>query len=168
MLSPTEGWAVGGPATLSWAYHGGCNAVIEHYFGGRWELVDALPPSLYRLPLFSTIAMTSATEGWAVGIRVHRIIPGSGEGGPGPASYDTESFVLRYHDDQWTEVRVPDVCGITGIALSGPEDGWAVGAGGALRLHNGAWSVAFGQVPQNPDDLSSASTCHFLTIDRVI
>jgi len=54
MVSPVEGWAVGGLGNSS-------NGIIVHYVSDQWRVQSIVDQSLY------SVAMRSATEGWAVG-----------------------------------------------------------------------------------------------------
>jgi photosystem II stability/assembly factor-like uncharacterized protein len=54
MISPSEGFAVGGIGNSS-------SGVILHYTSGRWSVQSTVDEYLYGLSL------RSATEGWAVG-----------------------------------------------------------------------------------------------------
>jgi hypothetical protein len=67
------------------------------------------------------IAMTSATEGWAVG-----------EG----------NYLLHDHGGRWSWVPVPgDGIFLVGVAMSSSDEGWAVGSA-ILHYHAGTWAVA--------------------------
>jgi hypothetical protein len=97
------------------------------------------------------MAMTSATDGWAVG----EIDGANGQ----PA----QGVILRYSDCHWSQVALDlkDV-GLTHISMDSPTDGWASGqwdynnanynSQGLILLHytGGAWSVVpMSQRPEN-------------------
>jgi hypothetical protein len=83
------------------------------------------------------LAMTSATDGWAVG----EIIDAQGQ--------TAQGVILRYSECHWSQValNLKDVS-LTHISMDSPTDGWASGqlipySDGFILLHytGGAWSV---------------------------
>lgn len=138
MISPTEGWAVGGARSVV-----GTPAVIEHFANGKWTVVDNLKRTVHGTPSLRSLVMVSPTEGWAAGAQIQVEYPssnGSGDTAPGPKDTYT-SYLLHYLDGQWTEVAVPNVKTVNGLAMDAPNDGWAAADGGLLHDHNGAWSA---------------------------
>ena len=126
MVTPTQGWAVGGycgcgsattPTTPGGASQAG--ALILRYQDGVWtEVTD--PNSALGQYLFDA-ALSSPTEGWAVGF-----------GGT----------LLHYHGGAWTPTTSPTTKGLLSVSLASASDGWAVGDQGTMvRLRAGAWSV---------------------------
>ncbi len=112
MVSPVEGWAVGGLGNSS-------NGVIVHYVGGRWLVHTVIDQSLYG------VTMRSATEGWAVGDlgAVYHYSNGQWSKMTSPASYTLYGVttlatgeawavgiggaLLHYHSGSWQqETRV--------------------------------------------------------------
>lgn len=83
------------------------------------------------------LALTSPTEGWAVGSIVNL------------QDNSTQGVILRFHQCHWTPValNLPNV-GLTNISMDSPTDGWAVGnyavtnAPFLLHYNNGAWKEA--------------------------
>jgi photosystem II stability/assembly factor-like uncharacterized protein len=149
MVSPTEGWAVGGngailhytasdgwtpvasptqatlhsvdmeTATEGWAV--GDSGTILHDSGGRWTSVA----SPITLSLWS-VAMVSASEGWAVG---------------------DNGAILQYGAGRWTQVVSPTNLPLRSVAMVSPSEGWAVGGIPGVSqtiLHDtaGSWSQA--------------------------
>lgn len=99
MVSPTEGWAVGG--------EGATNALILHYQHGQWSALPEHPRGQ-----LDAIAMVAPDEGWAVGTDV-----GGG------------SIMLRYSHGAWSPVSVPQVGALDTIAMYSADSGWAAGGG---------------------------------------
>ena len=97
MLSPTDGWAVGGNT----GYSPG-NGIIAHWDGTSWTRV-ATPENALR-----AIAMTGTGEGWAVG-----------EQG---AVWKATRGVWQAVDE-----RQYGYGNLTGIAMDSPTHGWSVG-----------------------------------------
>ena len=125
MVSATEGWAIGG--------YCGCGSaqgtsqpgsLILHYQNGVWSEVTS--PSHPLSQYLFDLAMSSATEGWAIGV-----------GGA----------LLRYSDGAWTAVNGPTTKGVLSLSLTSEADGWAVGDQGTiLQLQYGAWTLYSGDV----------------------
>ena len=69
---------------------------------------------------FNSIAMVSASEGWAVG---------------------TGGLIVRYAQEVWTRVASPTNQTLQSIAMVSAAEGWAVGDRGTiLRYAGGTWS----------------------------
>lgn len=126
MVSTTEGWAVGG--------YCGCGSVqgpssksgslILHYQNGVWSEVTS--PSHPLSEFLFDIAMSSATEGWATGVR---------------------GALLHYSGGVWTATNGPTPNGVLSLSLTSEADGWAVGDQGTiLQLEYGAWTLYSGDV----------------------
>jgi hypothetical protein len=96
MVSPTEGWAVGGistfvkPTKQNPGQPASGKVVLRHYLHGAWSSVD-LPLDGY----LSSISMDSPTDGWAVGQT-----PGQGQVQPTP-------LLLHYDGQTWKPVIIP-------------------------------------------------------------
>ncbi len=158
MASPTDVWAFG---TWGASYNGPiesatapsqCQAclLILRYDGHAWSRVP-LDPALATLPLrITSVAMLSATEGWAVG----------------------GNMVLHYTGGAWTlaETLPQDAQtydSLTRIAMVSPTEGWALGiqsdptAGDTpflLHYLRGAWTPVHLAVFDQPRvDLESIS-----------
>jgi photosystem II stability/assembly factor-like uncharacterized protein len=115
MVSPSEGWAVGGEFVASTNINGNTvnvspkSGTILHYSGGKW--ID----QLVNQPLFS-VSMVSAKDGWAAG-------------------YNGE--LLYYDGSTWTQVTVPTSAVLRGVFMLSAKDGWIVGYGGTILHYNG-------------------------------
>ncbi|GEM_PF-624160 len=109
MLSASDGWAIGNltmdTQTNANAYFG----AIFHYTGGRWTLQQTIANGS-----LSAFAMTSPTDGWAVGT-----IAANG-------SQQGQSLLLHYNGQTWTRVQAPGGQ-LTTIAMASASDGWATG-----------------------------------------
>ncbi|HEX8033162.1 MAG TPA: zf-HC2 domain-containing protein [Ktedonobacterales bacterium] len=126
MVSATEGWAVGGYCGCGNVQGPSSNSgsLILHYQNGVWSEVTN-PSHPLSQDLFD-IAMSSATEGWAVGF-----------GGA----------LLHYSSGVWTTINVPTTKGILSLSVTNETDGWAVGDQGTiLQLQYGAWTLYSGDV----------------------
>jgi hypothetical protein len=151
LAAPGEGWAVGGWAGEGWAVGGTRGVwlpyclrepgVIERLTGGTWTLAFSLPGELdgpAGQPTLLTLALQSATEGWAAGALLHQKIEGSEAAGD---VCTASSYMLHLSGGQWTAVPVPDVGPINGLAFDSPDDGWAAADGGLLHYHAGTWTA---------------------------
>lgn len=117
MVSPTEGWAVGG--TTSFSEVGKkpgkpetAQVLLWHYLHGRWSAVN--------LPLvgtLSSISMDSPTDGWATGYT-----PGIGNG-------PQTSLLLHYNGHIWQQMPLnPQMKYLGRVIMLSPTDGWIVGS----------------------------------------
>lgn len=125
MVSPDEGWAVGTtllPQTstpqsgLEYLYGA---PVILHYSQGHWR-PEPLPlrcQSSCHMVLHS-IAMVSATEGWAVG---NSVLPLGADG-------FTSGLILHYAGGKWSIDSYRDST-LSHIVMSSANDGWMLGEG---------------------------------------
>ena len=136
MISPDQGWAVGGLEGLILRYDGhtwqqvasptqvilwaldlvsasdgwavGTDGTIVHYNGTAWQTV--VSPTSNTL---WAIAMVSADDGWAVG---------NGGG------------ILHYDGSDWSAVQSPTTNDFNAVTMVSPSEGWAVGDNGTI-LH---------------------------------
>jgi len=125
LLTPTEGWAVGGTCHI---YNTtGCGAATDvgytlHWDGTRWSRV-LTPPNTKTL---ASVFMVTASDVWAVGW-----------GGT----------IIHWDGTSWVTPLVPGGTGnlFSVFILPGGLDGWAVGASTILRWSGtwptGAWSL---------------------------
>ena len=127
MVSPDEGWAVGGSEriTVAQATVGGSvnlaaavslpgTCAILHYSGGRWSRVSC--PFDHHL---SAVTALPDGEAWAVG----------------------NGAVLHETGGVWSRVAAP-AAGLAAIAMVSPDTGWASGSRGALlRCAHGTWTA---------------------------
>lgn len=162
MISPDEGWIVGDKPRSNPTKDASGNAdqnavepIILHYKAGRWTQ-DQLPADLnpYHLDMtLSSIAMISATEGWATGSTLLPAYPNTIIDGI------TFPVLLHYTGGKWTLVKNPQV-DMGGMVIRSATDGWAIGQGRALRYNGTTWtaikdpafaSVVMQQVAEAPD-----------------
>jgi len=142
MLSPEEGWLIGG-ITVTTHSNGQqvYDPLIMHFLHCHWTQVHL---ALHGFELFD-LNMLSPNDGWALG---GDLLTGS------PHS---RAVVVRYHAGQWQVVTIPAVVETHAdvgyeydkLVMTSPEDGWIVaqtednnGITYVLRLQHGAWSVA--------------------------
>jgi len=113
MVSPDEGWAVGGTSTQNALDPGSVKVVLMHYRHGAWSSVD-VPLDGY----LTSISMDSSTDGWAVGQT-----PGQGQTQPTP-------LLLHYDGQTWKQVTIPAKYGQPQqVQMLSATDGWMVGQG---------------------------------------
>jgi len=157
MLSPSEGWAVGGIGTTP---------VILHYTGGSWVQVSAPPTG----GVLRSVFMVDSGNGWAVGD--HGAIlrySGASWGLVGsPTSDNLRSVfmvgvsdgwavgdagtILRYQgvNGQWISYASPTTSQLNSVSLLDSSHGWAVGAGGTILHFDGSiWLNVAGPVTTN-------------------
>lgn len=110
LAGPNDGWAVAG------SYYG----YLLRLSGGNWTLGP------YTYAYLNDVALTSASDGWAVGNQIWRLSGGA----------------WAKHADSSSQLY--------GLALSSPASGWAVGYSGTImRLSAGAWSAGDGPATQS-------------------
>jgi hypothetical protein len=120
MVSPTEGWAVGGIAIediMVGIYEG----AILHWDGNNWSIFTTTT----YIP--TSVDMLSATDGWIGG--------GTDWAGSGK--------ILHWTGTTWQEVAHPVIGKIFSIAMVSADEGWAVAGGLPDPLHwdGDAWTV---------------------------
>jgi hypothetical protein len=130
LLSPTQGWSVGGGAPESRPNAWG-PAVVEQYQAGVWQVTHVISGNIYQArgqPELLCVAMTSAEDGWV-----------------GGASYywgkDYTPLLVHYHARQWTFTPAPAVGAIHRIEMLSPDEGWAAADGGLLQYTGGQWRL---------------------------
>lgn len=122
-------------------FDGDAPSVFLHFDGSRWSRV-ASPLPHARI---ASMAMMSASEGWAVGV----LPPPTKGGGSGDATTPYEALILHYHDGRWEEqARYPGPVEANGttfytfnrIAAMADGQGWAIGSNGLLAHYvHGSW-----------------------------
>ncbi len=130
MVSPQEGWAVGTGAVID-NFGGGSEVpIFVHYTGGHW--VEVNPATLTVSGYPNILAMTSASDGWALG---------TGTAAHFQNGTWLEDIAFETNAD-WSTVQ------FTGISLASPMEEWAVGragnpmAGVIAHFCAGKWSRA--------------------------
>ena len=113
MLSPTEGWAVGGsgPGADADLTH----TLIARWDGSTWRAVPSPNPGTTTNQLDAVTARAS-DDVWAVGHTTSK----------GPA----QALVLHWDGKEWTQVPTPDLVGgieLLDVAVVSPSSVWAVG-----------------------------------------
>jgi hypothetical protein len=115
--------------------------------------------------IFSSVAMVSATEGWAVGDNgaILHYIDGTWQGVNSPTTENLNSVamvsasegwavgrdgvILHYTNGVWQEVSSPRDDYLYSVAMISATEGWAVGNYTILHYINGAWQDAMGGSP---------------------
>src|SRR5258705_172574 len=145
MVSPDEGWAVGGQAwNTSGNDEGAGTTVLYHYKDGRWTpvYIPISDPAIAdgSHPVLQAVSMRSATDGWAAGSLAKGAV---------------KAFFLHYDGTSWKEVdpvvphselqylapgkpRVPAFIDLSDLRMVSATDGWA--AGGA-RTQDGGFAL---------------------------
>ncbi|MFQ5460377.1 MAG: WD40/YVTN/BNR-like repeat-containing protein [Anaerolineae bacterium] len=114
MISPTEGWAVGGHQTGPDGTF--AEGVVWHLEDGRWRTAATVPGQS-----LVDIDMVDRDEGWAAGV-----------GGA----------LLHYASGGWSPVTLPEAIGLRAIDMVDADNGWATGdAGRWLRYTDGVWHL---------------------------
>lgn len=155
MVSTDEGWAVG--ATLLPQHTTVTHSVLEyiygapvilHYSQSHWKPVP-LPfhcQAGCHIVLHS-IAMVSATEGWAVG---NSVLPPNADG-------VTSGFILHYSGGKWSRDSQRGST-LSRVAMNSANDGWIIGSG-VYHYQGNTWSwvndPTFSQI--NPQSIAALS-----------
>jgi hypothetical protein len=109
MVASDEGWAVGTENGAS-----SQRSFLLHCHDGVWTRQDVLETG-NTSSLFG-ISMYSADEGWAVGTSYSGI---------------PTAFVLHYQNEHWSREGTGFAqASFASVSAAGPDDAWAVGAGG--------------------------------------
>jgi hypothetical protein len=143
MVSPNDGWAVGYYCYAYWLNgvpQWDSDSLILRWNGNSWNQVNS--PTFYAL---TSVAMASATDGWAVGSR---------------------GVIQHWNGSEWIWSTSPTSCDLMSVAMVSANDGWAVGGGGAacpsqpsVILHwNGiTWSEILSPVSQKLNSVAMIS-----------
>ncbi len=144
MLSPREGWAVGGfqPVASNPAPNTSANVLLAlqnplhtlassrtydfcdilHYTAGNWQPVTCphiTTNSFGKAGMLEGIAVLPDGEAWAVG-----------SGG----------LILHEQGNVWTQQASPTSTRLIGVTMLSPTEGWAVGDQSILHYHQGVWT----------------------------
>jgi hypothetical protein len=114
--SPTDAWAVGGSLGTNPDGSTSGKTLILHWDGTTWTRVPSPSPRPHS-GLFS-VAATSPTDAWAVGI------PYTNTG--------TKSLIEHWDGTTWTRVPTPNPNSdsyLSAVAATSPANAWAVGSG---------------------------------------
>jgi hypothetical protein len=143
-LTPRNAWGVG-LLTVKRIYS---RPLIEHWNGSAWRRVASPNPRGSEDALVG-IAARSARDIWAVGN--YR------------ARGETQPLLLHWNGHGWKQVASPSPSrggSLSGVAVLGAKDAWAVGEGGTgpLAEHwNGhAWRVASVRLPAGSSAINSS------------
>jgi len=133
------------PSGDAWAV--GNNGAILYEHNGAWSSVTS--PTTDDL---QSVAMRSATEGWAIGGHVPQIIataPGSvlarfayTPSQPFSLLDTTTCDILHYIGGSWKRVACPVKSPLNGVTVLPNGDAWGVGDGGViLHEHDNTWTA---------------------------
>jgi hypothetical protein len=129
MVSANDGWAVGGSNDCAYSPHETWGTILR-WDGSAWSLVEESIPD----KKLNSVALVSATDGWAVGYYCHY---------NGDYSITYDSVTMRWNGSSWNEVDTPTEWSLNSVAMVSATDGWAVGGRGVILHWNGsAWSLA--------------------------
>jgi hypothetical protein len=106
VVNPKDAWAVGYTGTAP-----SQRTLLLHWNGKAWSEVTRPAP----IPGFLNAVAATASGGWAVGG-----VP-NGHNWPHP-------LALRLSGTTWSRVPVPYVLEVTGVAITGTNAAWAIGA----------------------------------------
>ncbi len=132
MVSPTEGWAVGGTYLADYNHSSNPDSLSEdvllwHYLNGAWSPV--------QLPLhgrLTSISMDSPTDGWAIGENLY-------------SQTQDRLLLLHYDGHTWKQMPAQTIrAEILGqVQMLSPSDGWIIGSvlplGPQAAAHSGIW-----------------------------
>jgi hypothetical protein len=75
-------------------------------------------------------------------------------GGSATSGGESSSCILRYVAGSWERVPTPGAALVVALAMTSPNDGWAIGSEGEiLRLEGGEWRTATSPVPSSSQAL---------------
>lgn len=130
---PHDAWAVGGPSNWGMTTPRP-TALTEHWDGAQWIVV----PSPAVAGVLEGVAIAAHDDVWAVG-ELGRFGWRAGSGAP------SRAFAEHWDGSAWTQVAVPGMERLSGVAASG-RDVWAVGSTGGeafvLRWSGSHWTPA--------------------------
>lgn len=119
-VSTDDVWAVGAKVE-----HGApTRTLVRHWDGKEWSHVRSRSPGEYNNTL-SGVAAVSADDVWAVGYQSDS------------DDYTPHALVQHWNGDRWSRVTAEAFEGwvmLFSVSASGPDDVWAVGAGGSNGL----------------------------------
>jgi photosystem II stability/assembly factor-like uncharacterized protein len=126
MLSADEGWGIGrqGLPTQKTDQSPRWAGAIWHYSGGQWQVVQRVLPDTPGPLVLAAIQAVAPGDVWV----------SQAQGGPRPRFLHLVNGALQ-------QVPAPIRDGIFSIAMTSPQEGWAIGAAGQiLHYSNGEWA----------------------------
>jgi hypothetical protein len=132
MVSARDGWAVGQILDLSHPATAP-QALIMRFQNCQWRQAGQTIPAAQ----LTAVAMTSPTDGWAVGTTMTSVNTGASV-----VWVDERGLLLHYHDGVWQSVAFPDshVPVYEQIRMVSPTDGWMLIFEG--KVHTTPYTVA--------------------------
>ena len=140
MVSANEGWAVGSDDVNSKLV-----TAMLHYKDGKWTKQDTGIGAQV-----SDVHMTSSTDGWVVGWSL--------------SDTSLNNVVLRYQNGGWAKQADITMSGddfLTGIYMTSPNEGWAVGGNSLLHYRNSKWTAV-----DKPDKSRAVHSVYMLSPDE--
>ncbi len=138
MVSSNDGWAVGWYCHFVDIAHQTWDSVILHWNGSNWNVTS----SPTNAALYS-VAMLSATDGWAVG---------------------EVGTILHWNGSSWSLVSGPNSCKLRSVAMVSAGNGWVVGGDNScsqpsviLHWDGGSWSEVDSPVSQTLNSVTMIS-----------
>lgn len=163
MVSPSEGWAVGGL---------GSSPAILHYNGGTWVQTPAPPVN----GILRSVFMVDGSNGWAVGDNgaILRYSGGSWGSTSAPTTNTLRSVfmvdagdgwavgdggtIIRSQNGQWATYSSPTSASLNSVFFLDPSHGWAVGSGGTILHYDGLlWSPVAAGVSANLNSVAQVN-----------
>jgi hypothetical protein len=100
-----------------WIVGGSYLSLTEHWDGRAWTQINSPNPST-NSNFLNAVAGSSSTDVWAVG----------------GYDYSNHTLIVHWDGNKWTTVKSPDPApaganALSGLAVFGPKDAWAVGDG---------------------------------------
>ena len=131
MVSPVDGWAVGGLVSAPWDFTG----IILRWNGVNWT------PFATTSYILRSVEMLSGSEGWSVG--------NVSEGG---------TQILRWNGTSWQEFPHPNGNELASVSMISANEGWAVGGSTALHWDGQSWTSNPVSTELNPSSVTTLPT----------
>lgn len=161
IISPDDAWALGQVfVVIQLADHSYSKPYffLAHFDGTTWQPVRGT----YTSTTINDLAMTSSTEGWAVG---------ADEGSPSPFG-----VILHYKNGRWERTNVLNMGGFYRIHMLSADEGWAMGPTSAfwpastnppfiMHYSHGVWTHVTTPIQQAPGDFSFDKPDHGWLVD---
>lgn len=163
MVSPSEGWAVGGFGSIP---------AILHYNGGTWVQTPAPPVN----GILRSVFMVDGSNGWAVGDNgaILRYAGGSWGSVSTPTTNTLRNIfmvsagdgwavgdggtIVRSQNGQWVTYSSPTSASLNSVFFLDSSHGWAVGSGGTILHYDGLlWSPVAAGISANLNSVAQVN-----------
>ena len=128
VVSSTDVWFAG-------AYYGG-QTLILHYDGHTWTQQRTPPIASGDSIAINSIAMVSATEGWAVGTATHSVDCSNSHNNNCGVNTSTTGVVLHYANGAWQVALTLPNYDLSAISMVSASEGWF---GGQKQARNASF-----------------------------